>query len=386
MASDVGDWIGLEIAEGRYKILGRIGQGSMGSVYLAHDRNLETDVVLKFPGGRDESASGPEFLDRFAREIRSLVRLSHPHIVKVIDAGALEGHPFVVMQFLAGGSLRDRMMTGRSGEFRPMPPGTLDGWLLEIAKALDFVHAQHHIHRDVKPANILFDRHDNAFLGDFGIIKALAGDDEGDWRGSSLTAPGFLLGTPNYVAPEIVMGRPSDGRVDQYALAMTVHEVLCGRNCMEGPTPSATVVNQTMVVPPALEELIPGMPRRLSEAVLRGLAKDPDARFESCTAMAREILAALPPDGASTAATALGDDDTGPPRARPLPVMRGRDPRGPRARRRPDPLHGLRRDLGGRPAVVDHDPAPARRGLRGDPRPSRRRVGGIGFCRRRPRL
>jgi eukaryotic-like serine/threonine-protein kinase len=304
VASDGGDWIGLEIAEGRYKVLGRIGQGSMGSVYLAYDHHLETDVVLKFPGGRDETAAGAEFLDRFGREIRSLVKLSHPHIVNVIDAGDLDGHPFVVMQFLAGGSLKDRMMSGPGGDFRPMPPSTLSGWLPEIAKALDFVHAQQHIHRDVKPANILFDRHENAFLGDFGIIKALAGDDGADWRTSSLTAPGFLLGTPNYVAPEIVMGRPFDGRVDQYALAMTVHEVLCGRNCMEGPTPSATVVNQTMVVPPALEELIPGLPRRLSDAVLRGLAKDPDERFESCTAMAREVLAALPSDAASTASTA----------------------------------------------------------------------------------
>jgi serine/threonine-protein kinase len=303
VASDDGDWIGVEIAEGRYKVLGRIGQGNMGSVYLAYDRHLETDVVLKFPGARDEAAAGPEFLDRFAREIRSLVRLSHPHIVKVIDAGELDGHPFVVMQFLAGGSLKDRMMSGPGGEFRPMPPSTLRGWLLEIAKALDFVHGQKHIHRDVKPANILFDRHDNAFLGDFGIIKALAADEAGVWRGSALTAPGFLLGTPNYVAPEIVMGRPFDGRVDQYALAMTVHEVLCGRNCMEGPTPSATVVNQTMVVPPALEDLVAGMPRRLSDAVLRGLAKDPDERFESCTSMAREILDSLPADAASTAAS-----------------------------------------------------------------------------------
>lgn len=303
LSSDGGDWIGLEIAQGRYKVLGRIGQGNMGSVYLSYDRNLETDVVLKFPGGRDEASAGPEFIERFEREIRSLVHLSHPHIVKVLDAGELEGHPFVAMQFLAGGSLKDRMMSGPDGEFRPMPPSTLEGWLIDIAKALDFVHAQHHIHRDVKPANILFDRHENAFLGDFGIIKALAGEETAIAQGSSLTAPGFLLGTPNYVAPEIVMGRPFDGRVDQYALAMTVHEVLCGRNCMEGPTPSATVVNQTMVVPPALEELIPGIPPRLSAAVLRGLAKDPDERFESCTALAREILAALPADRVASSST-----------------------------------------------------------------------------------
>jgi serine/threonine-protein kinase len=291
-----GEWIGREVAQGRYRILGRIGQGSMGQVYLAHDHHLETDVVLKFPVAKDEAA-GPEFLDRFAREIRALVRLSHPHVVRVIDAGDVQGRPFVVMQFLAGGSLKDRMVSGPGGETLPLPPHSLQGWLLEIGKALDFLHEQQHIHRDVKPANILFDRHEHAFLGDFGIIKALASE-EGDWRASALTAPGFLLGTPNYVAPEIVMGRPFDGRVDQYALAMTVHEVLCGRNCMEGPTPSATVVNQTMVVPPALTELIPGVPSRLSDAVLRGLAKDPDERFESCTALARAILEAVPAEAA----------------------------------------------------------------------------------------
>src|SRR5262249_8434890 len=195
------------IAEGRYKVLGRIGQGNMGSVYLAYDRHLETDVVLKFPGGRDEAATGPEYLDRFDREVRSLVRLSHPHIVKVIDAGDLDGHPFVVMQFLAGGSLKDRMMSGPAGDFRPMPPESVGGWVLEIAKALDFLHAQKHIHRDVKPANILFDRHDNAFLGDFGIIKALAGDDGsgGGRQGRPPAGPGVPPGAPTYLPPPIAL-------------------------------------------------------------------------------------------------------------------------------------------------------------------------------------
>ena len=286
------DWIGKEVAAGRYKILGRIGQGSMGRVYLAYDHHLETDVVLKFPVAADKAAAGPEFLDRFAREIRSLVQLSHPHVVKVFDVGDLEGHPFVVMEFLAGGSLKDRLNSGARCEPTAMPAGSLSDWLLEIAKALDFVHAQKHIHRDVKPANILFDRHGNAFLGDFGIIKAFAAE-ETDWRANSLTAPGFLLGTPNYVAPEIVMGRAFDGRVDQYSLAMTVHEVLAGTNCMEGPTPSATVVNQTMVVPPALAELRPDIPRRMSDAILKGLAKNPAERFDNCVAFAQAVLAAV---------------------------------------------------------------------------------------------
>jgi len=298
------DWIGREIANGRYKILGRIGHGSMGLVYLVSDHNLETDVVLKFPVAADKGSCGAEFLDRFAREIRSLVQLSHPHIVKVFDVGEFEGHPFVVMEYLAGGTLKDRMLAGGRGESQLTPPSSLKKWLLEIAKALDFIHAQKHIHRDVTPANILFNRHGHAYLGDFGIIKALA-TGEAQWQGNSLTAPGFLVGTPNYVAPEIVMGRPFDGRVDQYSLAMTVHEVLSGINCMEGPTPSATVVNQTMVLPPALTELIPGIPTQLSDAILRGLSKDPAGRFPSCVALAQEILVAVPSSETTESATRL---------------------------------------------------------------------------------
>ena len=197
------------------------------------------------------------------------------------------------MQYLAGGSLKDRIPTGPRGELEPMPLSSLRDWLPDIARALDFIHSQNHIHRDVKPANILFDRHGNAFLGDFGIIKALTADVT-DWQGNSLTAPGFLVGTPNYVAPEIVMGRPADGRVDQYSLAMTVYEVLTGNNCMEGPTPSATVVNQTMVVPPPLTEILPELLEAHSDAILRGLAKNPADRFETCSALAQEVLREVP--------------------------------------------------------------------------------------------
>jgi serine/threonine protein kinase len=301
VTTNIHDRIGIEIADGRYKILGRIGEGSMGQVFRAFDRHLETDVVIKFPVAPEEADERNDaFLERFGREIRSLVRLSHPHIVKVIDVGDHRGQPYVVMQYLAGGSLKARIESGPGGQRRAMRPESLADWLPDVARALDFVHDQQHIHRDVKPANILFDQHGNAFLGDFGVIKALSGE---DWGRSALTAPGFLLGTPNYVAPEIVMGRPFDGRVDQYALAMTVHEVLTGANCMVGPTPSATMVNQTKLVPPDLAELIPGVPRRLCDAVLRGLAKEPKERFESCMELAVEILSELPSPSASSTAT-----------------------------------------------------------------------------------
>ncbi len=328
MTSSGDTWIGSKIAGGRYQILGRIGQGSMGRVYLASDCHLETDVVLKFPFAADDNSAGAGFLDRFAREIRSLIHLSHPHIVKVFDVGDHEGHPYVVMEYLAGGSLKDRLASGPGGEWTAMTVNSLREWLPEVAKALDFVHLQRHIHRDVKPANILFDRHGNAFLGDFGIIKGLVAD-ESDCQGNALTMPGFLVGTPNYVAPEIVMGRPFDGQADQYSLAMTVHEVLSGSNCMEGPTPSATVVNQTMVVPPALNELMPAVPARLSDAILKGLAKNPADRFENCARFAQEIMSAIPSGNVSADEPAISDGTSrGAPGRVPCPACQGPIPVG----------------------------------------------------------
>ena len=295
MSSQIRDRVGTELADGRYRVSSRIGEGSMGHVYRAHDRRLDTDVVIKFPVAPEGSGDAASFLERFGRESRAMIRLSHPHVVKVIDVGEDDGLPYVVMAYLDGGSLKDRLQPLGDGEPRPMPPESLHGWLMDIAKALDFIHGQGHIHRDVKPANILFDRHGNAFLADFGVIKPLGDDAEARKGRSALTAPGYLLGTPNYVAPELVMGEPCDGRVDQYALALTVHEALTGWNCMEGPTPSATMVNQAKVDPPDLGALLRDMPGRLSDAVLRGLSKDPRDRFESCSALAREILADVPP-------------------------------------------------------------------------------------------
>jgi serine/threonine-protein kinase len=330
-------WVGQEIAEGRYKILGRIGQGSMGHIYCAFDRHLDTDVVLKFPVSSEPGMDNRAFIERFGTEIRSLVALSHPHIVKIIDVGEFEDLPFVVMQYLAGGTLKDRIAQGPRGEFEPMPLHSLRDWLPDIARALDFIHSQNHVHRDVKPSNILFDRHGNAFLGDFGIIKALTSDST-DWQGNSLTAPGFLVGTPNYVAPEIVMGRPADGRVDQYSLAMTVYEILTGNNCMEGPTPSATVVNQAMVVPPPLTDILPECPKRTSDAILRGLAKNPADRFETCTVLAQEVLAEVSPGSSRTTVAPLnGLTSRGEPGRIPCPscgaiIPAGREHAGSRLR------------------------------------------------------
>lgn len=287
------DWVDNEIAGGRYRVLDRIGEGSMGHIYLARDRNLSTDVVVKRPFISGAAFEEPEALERFDREIRSLVDLSHPHIVRIIDVGTHEGSPYVVMQYLSGGSLRDRMDIDHRYGPRPMAPQTLREWLPEVAKALHFIHVQSYVHRDVKPANILFDRYGNAFLSDFGIVKALASEAESR-KASQLTSPGLLLGTPNYLAPELVLGLHCDGRADQYALAMTVHEVLTGFNCMEGPTPSATLVNQTNAEPPNLLGLVPGLSPKVAAAIEKALSKNPDDRFDDCLAFSNALMEGIP--------------------------------------------------------------------------------------------
>lgn len=258
----------------------------MGAVFRAYDRQLQIDVVVKFPAPPRDETEREEFLTRFDRELGTLAHLTHPHIVGILNAGVHDGTPFIVMQYLSGGSLKDILAVQGS-----LPPWSLRCWLLEVSRALDSIHDRHYIHRDVKPANILFDREGNAFLADFGIVKLRTPAAAGEVSGSSETSPEFLMGTPNYVAPEAVLGLPVDGRLDQYALAMTVHEALYGRNVMTGPTPAATVLNQTKLEVPPLSDLIPGVSERLSAAVARGLSKDPEARFPTCASFAREALA-----------------------------------------------------------------------------------------------
>lgn len=278
------DLVGQTISEGRYVVKSRLGTGSMGHVYLAEDNRLEVDVVIKIP--TDTRLADPEFLKRFQLESRFITRLSHPNIVKVFDVGVHDEIPYFVMQFVGGGSLSDRMVDSRR-VVRPQQPATLKQWIGSIAKALDFIHQEGVIHRDVKPANILYDEYSNAYLSDFGLSKILTNADENN---SAMTAAGAVVGTPNYVAPEIVLGKDYDGRADQYSLATTVYEVLTGRAPLEGPTASATMVNQTTKEPPPLMKYCPDVPPKLNQLVLKAMSKKPEDRFSNCEHFADEVI------------------------------------------------------------------------------------------------
>jgi serine/threonine protein kinase len=203
--AETGNWVGRTLSGGQYKVVARLGEGGMAFVYRAHDRLRGCDVVVKVP--RPAILEGQEFARRFAREVRSLAQLAHPHIVKVLDVGEEEGAAYAVMPFLPGGSLRTRQPVDGRGKHQGAPPHGLLTWLPQVAAALDFMHAEGYVHRDVKPDNILFDAAGGAYLSDFGVVKVLA-DNRAKRGETAITAQGIVFGTAEYMAPEVIMGQP----------------------------------------------------------------------------------------------------------------------------------------------------------------------------------
>ncbi len=288
MSTEAADWVGLSLENGRYHVTARLGAGGMGLVYKARYARLDTDVVIKVP--HRAMLADTHAASRFRREIRALSQLSHPHIVKIIDQGEHQGLPFVVMQYLPGGALNDRMRHGPDGNLLPMPPDSVRGWLGDVADALDYIHGQGLLHRDVKPHNILLDAQGKAYVSDFGLVKAIGGDSA--FQSAALTGTGHLLGTPLYFAPEISQEKAYDGRVDQYALAATVYHWLCGRPPFEGPVMVVIALHMNQP-PPDPRQWLPGLPEPAAAALLRGLAKDPRQRFPNCSAFADALLTGL---------------------------------------------------------------------------------------------
>ncbi len=277
---------------GRYEVLAELGRGAMGLVYRARDPQLDRVVAIKTV--RRDLGLPPEeyaeFKQRFYQEANAAGRLSHPNLVAVHDVVELDGVPYMVMEYVDGRTLAE--VIASEG---PLPPQRAVALVVQVCRALDYAHARGVVHRDIKPGNVLVDRHDVAKVSDFGIARL---------PGSQVTRTGVLLGTPAYMAPELLGGRSPDGRSDLFSVGVALYETLTGVNPFNADdlaTIVARIVNET---PAPARERNPAVPVALDEALGRALAKRPEDRYPTAQVFADALAGALAPESSPAAGTA----------------------------------------------------------------------------------
>jgi serine/threonine protein kinase len=259
---------GSSVGGGRYRLERPLGHGGMGTVYLAHDLELDRPVAVKLLAER--LAGDDAFRRRFLREARVAARLSHPNVVAVYDAGETEeGLPYIVMEYVAGATLEGR---------GPLPPPEAVGLALQACHGLAHAHEHGLVHRDVKPHNLLLRSDGTLKVADFGIARAA--------EATALTEVGAVLGTAAYLAPEQAAGGAVTPATDVYALGAVLYELLTGRPPYE-PTSLADLAERPEIVP--VSELAPQVPRGVEDAVMRALARNPDYRQSSAAELTREL-------------------------------------------------------------------------------------------------
>ncbi len=276
---------------GRYQILELIGEGGMATVFKAHDARLERDVAIKFI--RPEAVP-PDQLDmilkRFEREAKSLAGLSQPNIVGVIDYGEFEGLPYLVMVYLPGGTLKERLG-------KPMYWRDAVRFIIPVARALEYTHEHNIINRDVKPSNILLTEKGQPMLTDFGLVKIF--EKEG---ATHLTASGAGLGTPDYMAPEQWIGEATAAS-DQYSLGVVLYEMITGYRPYTSDTPAGILLKQINDPLPFPKEYIPDLPQSVESVLMKVLARKPSDRYADMHAFANELQNLL--DGREVTATGI---------------------------------------------------------------------------------
>jgi serine/threonine protein kinase len=282
-----------------------IGRGGMGQIYLAEDRELGRKVAIKVLA--DRFAGNEQLRRRFKREALAAARLSgHPHVVTIFDVGESQGRPFIVMEYLPGGTLWDRTRQ------RPVEPGEALSWLGQIAEALDAAHELGVVHRDVKPPNLLFDARGELVVADFGIARVA------DDTLTGMTATGTVLGTAGYLAPEQALGQPATPASDRYALGVIGYELLTGGRPFERQSETAEAAAHIHEPVPPASERQAGLPRAVDGVFDRALAKDPGERYSTGADFVSSLGTALERREATTRLL---------PAAPPPPVRRG-PPRG----------------------------------------------------------
>lgn len=266
---------------GRYKIIEMIGGGGMANVYLAHDMILDRDVAVKVL--RMDFAEDEEFIRRFHREAQSATSLAHPNIVNIYDVGEEDTIYYIVMEYVDGQTLKQYIQQNS-----PIPIDDALEILKQLTSAISHAHQNHIIHRDIKPHNILIDRHGNVKITDFGIAMALSA--------TSITQTNSVLGSVHYLSPEQARGGMANRKSDIYSLGIVMFELLTGRLPFSGESAVSIALKHLQSETPSLKRWNPSIPQSVENIVLKATAKDPFHRYDSVEEMEEDIRTALEPE------------------------------------------------------------------------------------------
>ncbi|MGY3380373.1 serine/threonine protein kinase/beta-lactam-binding protein with PASTA domain [Arthrobacter sp. TE12231] len=268
----VSDALVGNLVDNRYRVQSKLARGGMSTVYLATDQRLERDVALKVL--HPHLADDPQFLDRLGREAKAAARLSHPHVVGVLDQGEDGPLAYLVMEYIKGHTLRDVL-----NEKGALSPRLALALIDPVVEGLGAAHAAGMIHRDIKPENVLIADDGRIKLGDFGLARAI----------STSTSTGALIGTVAYLSPELVLGKQADARSDIYSVGIMLYEMVTGRQPFDGEVPIQVAyqhVNSTVEAPSVQ---VPGLAAEIDELVQWCTDRDPDKRPVDGNALLSEL-------------------------------------------------------------------------------------------------
>ncbi|HXF96125.1 MAG TPA: protein kinase [Gemmatimonadales bacterium] len=314
------------LVAGKYEVRRALGKGGMGVVFLAQDLTLEREVAIKVLP--PDISQDPQVIKRFQQEAKTAAKLDHPNIIPIYRVESEGGLNYFVMKYIAGTSLEDVLERRQ-----PLAADYIQRVLWEAACALGHAHQRGVVHRDVKPANIMFDHDGRVMLTDFGISKALQ-------AASGFTGTGMIIGTPHYMAPEQAKGAPVDGRADQYSLGVVAYRMVTGELPFTGDSVHTILYKHIFEDPPRAART--DVPEFVSAAIGRALSKDPDQRFPTMEEFATAVWPEQPvpapgkgPGAARPRARVVAADvptevTTAP--TTPLPAARPRPGRPPAAR------------------------------------------------------